>query len=429
MTGEQPRNPDRGKVTHGQPPQFEGDAGATKYGPEQTEVGLIDRELPSVLSELLSPTWSELGELKTQLINNLRNIIEKYLRSPDITDRSYKVLEKELVDRGLFLDIVDSIRAKRTQEAQGTEGTERLETITDIAFRYMRLLRKDDDRYQQLAGPVVEIANKLQQAVYKIELRQELPFETKEEFLKGLILHMVELILSINKISSYDSRFRGKEYRKEDIYHPNNAFLKALYTAASALVDQAAEVNQQASINAISSLLEMTKELWPDELESIHNKILLRILAMIENSVMENGKIDDNLKEQIADWFIKYFSRSTDKIKQFVSQLLRRVPSDLGLLETLSQKLNQLARENKNDDYWYKNIYLHECFYGKVTEMEALEWKVNMKRGIRELRKEIEALRKEIEALREENKGLRTQDQRLKELRRLLNQTGTDKEK
>ena len=52
-------------------------------------------------------------------------------------------------------------------------------------------------------------------------------------------------------------------------------------------------------IGPISSLLEMTKELRPDELSAIYTEIASTLLA--QNAMMENGNINDNLRKQFDE--------------------------------------------------------------------------------------------------------------------------------
>jgi hypothetical protein len=106
----------------------------------------------------------------------------------------------------------------------------------------------------------------------------------------------------VNLILNVDPEFRGRKSGISDLDHPNNALLTALYEAARTLLQKAAASNNSTELNeTISSLLEMTKELRPDELRPIYSKILILTSVMINELVMENGNINDNLRKQFDE--------------------------------------------------------------------------------------------------------------------------------
>ena len=163
-----------------------------------------------------------------------------------------------------------------------------------IAFEYIKRFERNVYRSEELASFVVEIARELKEAVYKIAYKRQFSYETKANFLNEFISLMVKLILNV------DPEFRGRKPGKY-INHPNNALLTTLNSAAYVLLNEAAtrakELNNpQELIGAISSLLEMTKELLLDELEEIYGEIRTKISTM-----MKNGNIDDNLRKQFDE--------------------------------------------------------------------------------------------------------------------------------
>jgi hypothetical protein len=104
----------------------------------------------------------------------------------------------------------------------------------------------------------------------------------------------------VNLILNVDPEFRGRKSGISDLDHPNNALLTALYEAARTLLQKAAASNNSTELNeTISSLLEMTKELRPDELSAIYTEIASTLLA--QNAMMENGNINDNLRKQFDE--------------------------------------------------------------------------------------------------------------------------------
>ena len=234
-------NLNEGEITHGQPPQFEDDAGAVDYESELTAAELMEREWLLLCLGL--------NELKKQLGDSLKEI----------------------------------------QGTEGTEGTAELETMIQKAFKYMQQFGRDDDRSKLLAGRVVQIADSLEAAV--ITRSTEFLYETKAGLLKRLISLMVVLILSVGP---NDSEFRGRKTEISSIDHPNNAFLRVLEEAANELLNEAEKLNDPRElIDATFVLFVMTKVLRPDELRPIYNKIVEKI-----SIIMKNGDIDNNLREQ-----------------------------------------------------------------------------------------------------------------------------------
>ena len=180
----------------------------------------------------------------------------------------------------------------------------------------------------------------------------------------------------VNLILNVDPEFRGRKSGISDLDHPNNALLTALYEAARTLLQKAAASNNSTELNeTISSLLEMTKELRSDELAPIYAKILVQIFVMIRGSVMENGNIDDNLIKQVTNWYINYFPFGdkgiTNQINQYVRKLLSLTESDLEFLETLTQRLDDLAYKTGNNYYRSLANYLNKCFSNPNKELEG----------------------------------------------------------
>jgi len=449
MTGEQPRNTGEEEETPSQPSQGErGD------GSKLTEAELMN--------QVLSPVWSELRRLRKEFGDRIIEAAEEYLKSSEINGSDRKSLEEDLANLKSFLDTVVS------GNTEGTKGTEGLEIMIKIAFGYIQRLGINDDTSQELAGLVVQIAGELKAAVDKIA-DTKFSYETKKEFLEGLISLIVKLILSvgpnyfkfrgrkpeisgferpnnallavelISNVGPNDSESREREPETSNINHPNNALLTALDEAAYALVDEAAAKaeelnNHQELINTISSLLEMTKELRPDELEEIYDKILLRIRLIIMNPVAAGKKvIDYNLIEQLANWYANYFARSQGGINQFITQLLALIPPDIELEKILSKRLYQLYRETRNTEYWNMALRLN----GNIELEERI---AGLRERIAELRRENAKLREEIAGLREEIAGLRERIAGLELIVQILlkklveivqgplNQTGTDEE-
>jgi len=437
MTGEQPRNTGEEEETPSQPSNPDENSGEEEETPNQPSQG--ERGDGSKLTEAesmereLSPVWSELRRLRKEFGDRIIEAAEEYLKSSEINGSDRKSLEEDLANLKSFLDTVVS------GNTEGTKGTEGLEIMIKIAFGYIQRLGINDDTSQELAGLVVQIAGELKAAVDKIA-DTKFSYETKKEFLEGLISLIVKLILSvgpnyfkfrgrkpeisgferpnnallavelISNVGPNDSESRGREPETSNINHPNNALLTALDEAAYALVDEAAAKaeelnNHQELINTISSLLEMTKKLLPDELKQIYDKILLRIRLIIMNSIMNPvvaGKkvIDSNLIEQLANWYANYFARSQGGINQFITQLLALIPPDIELEKILSKRLYQLYRETRNTEYWNMALRLN----GNIELEERI---AGLRERIAELRRENAKLREENAKLREEIAGLR----------------------
>jgi cell division protein FtsB len=351
----------QGEIDSAQPPQGEGGDGS-----KLTEAELMNQEL--------SPVWSELRELLRKLRNLIIETAEEYLKptNTNISDSDRKSLKDELA-----LLYTVSINP---------EGTEELEIMIKIALQYIQRLEIDYDRRKQLVNSVVKIAINLREAVYKIVYKQEFSYETKIDFLKGFISFMVNLI------SNFPLEFRGRKSGKY-IDYPNNVLLEVLDNAAYALLEvakkRAEELNNpQKLINTISRLLEMTKELWTDELRAIYSKILVLTSFMINELVMKNGDIDGLMKQLIIDWCINYFAKNEDTFDQFVNQLLNWIPPHLGLRETLSETLSKLASKTGNKKY---------------SDMASrLNRNTKLERSIEELKGEIARLKGEIARLKGE---------------------------
>jgi len=327
-------DPGGGERTTGQPPRDERDEGPKLTGAE-------------LMNEALSPVWSELSELLEQFRNSIIGAAEAYLKLSDVEDSHGQSSKKELEDLRFFLDTV----------LGNPKGTEGLEIMIKIAFEYIQRLGINDRRSRQLADLVVYlvvyIANKLRKAVDNIVFNKpQLSYETKKEFLEGLILYIVKLILSFGP---NDSEFRGRKSGKY-INHPNNDLCEVLDLAAYIFLrkeeERAKSLNNPLElIGPISSLLEMTKELRPDELRPIYSKILALTSFMINELVMENGDIDDLMKQLIIDWCINYFAKHGDTFDQFVNQLLNQIPPHLVSKETLSKELSKGASETGDTKY------------------------------------------------------------------------------
>ena len=344
---------------------------AINYKPEETEVELMKREL--------SPVWLTLREQREELRNYLIKTAKEYSQSPNINEPHRKSFKKELKYLESFSDTVVSRKnTKGTELTELTELTKGLETMIKTAFEYRRRLEieinnnsSDLLNSSNLLGDlgnssvllgffVVKTVHELNRAVYKIADTQ-FSYETKAVVLNKLIPFMVDLISNIDPgFSDFD-----------DI---NNTLLAGLEGAAYALVDQAAKAGHQELINAISELLKMTKELRSDELAPIYAKILVQIFVMIRGSVMENGNIDDNLIKQVTNWYINYFPFGdkgiTNQINQYVRKLLSLTESDLEFLETLTQRLDDLAYKTGNNYYRSLADYLNKCFSNPNTEQE-----------------------------------------------------------
>jgi len=223
----------------------------------------------------------------------------------------------------------------------------------------------------------------------------------------------------VNLILNVDPEFRGRKSGISDLDHPNNALLTALYEAARTLLQKAAASNNSTELNeTISSLLEMTKELRPDELAPIYSKILILTSVMINELVMENGDIDDLMKQLIIDWCINYFAEHEDTFDQFVNQLLNWIPPHLVSKETLSKELSK--RTSETGDTKYRDM------------ASRLNRNIELKRRITELEKENAELQVEIAEWRRKKEELEERIAKLERIvQRLSEQAGsqTDEEK
>ena len=401
-------DPGGGERTTGQPPRDERDEGPKLTGAE-------------LMNEALSPVWSELSELLEQFRNSIIGAAEAYLKLSDVEDSHGQSSKKELEDLRFFLDTV----------LGNPKGTEGLEIMIKIAFEYIQRLGINDRRSRQLADLVVYlvvyIANKLRKAVDNIVFNKpQLSYETKKEFLEGLILYIVKLILSFGP---NDSEFRGRKSGKyinhpnKYINHPNNDLCEVLDLAAYIFLrkeeERAKSLNNPLElIGPISSLLEMTKELRPDELRPIYSKILVLTSFMINELVMENGDIDDLMKQLIIDWCINYFAEHEDTFDQFVNQLLNWIPPHLVSKETLSKELSK--RTSETGDTKYRDM------------ASRLNRNIELKRRITELEKENAELQVEIAEWRRKKEELEERIAKLERIvQRLSEQAGsqTDEEK
>jgi len=274
MTVEQPRNLGGGEITPGQPPQVKGGADTTDY---------VQKRIRAELMNIgLIPIWSKLRGLRTKFGDHIIEIAKEYLGSLNIGDPDRKSLEEELANLISFLNEVSA----NPEEIRATEG---LEIMIKIAFEYIQRLGINDNRSQLLTNFVVEIAEEFREFVRKIAFKKQFLYETKADFLNELMSLIVELILNV------DPKFRGRKPEISEFDHPNNALLTALDLAASVLLGEAA-ADPQKLIGAVSSLLEMTKELRSDERKLIYDGIRQKISA-----VMATRNIDDNLREQFDE--------------------------------------------------------------------------------------------------------------------------------
>jgi phage gp36-like protein len=386
-------NSGEGGRTPNQPPQGEGVTGAIiNYGREKIKkllrllrspkrldergAGAINDESGQTEAELmnreLSPVWLTLREQREELRNYLIKIAQEYLQPTNIKRPYRESFKKELKYLESFSGT--AVLRKNTKGTEVTELTEGLETMIKTAFEYIRRLGINDnseinDNSNSLLATLVAktvyelniTARKINRAVYKIADTQ-FSYETKAVVLNKFISFMVDLISNIDPgFSDFD-----------DI---NNTLLAGLEGAAYALVDEAAKAGHQELINAISELLKMTKELRSDKLAPIYAKILVQIFVMIRESVMENGNIDDNLIKQVTNWYINYFPFGdkgiTNQINQYVRKLLSLTESDLEFLETLTQRLDDLAYKTGNNYYRSLANYLNKCFSNPNKELEG----------------------------------------------------------
>ena len=386
-------DPGGGERNTGQPPRDERDEGPKLTGAE-------------LMNEALSPVWSELSELLEQFRNSIIGAAEAYLKLSDVEDSHGQSSKKELEDLRFFLDTV----------LGNPKGTEGLEIMIKIAFEYIQRLGINDRRSRQLADLVVYlvvyIANKLRKAVDNIVFNKpQLSYETKKEFLEGLILYIVKLILSFGP---NDSEFRGRKSGKY-INHPNNDLCEVLDLAAYIFLrkeeERAKSLNNPLElIGPISSLLEMTKELRPDELGPIYDKILVLTYFMIDES-MENGDIDNSMKQLIINWCINYFAKHEDTFDQFVNELLNWIPPHLVSKETLSKELSKRASETGDTKYrdMASRLNRNRKLEKRIATLEDEITKLRIRNV--DLKEEIAGLEEDIAKLRRELTELRTQVQ------------------
>jgi hypothetical protein len=377
---------DRRGITPGRPPQVEGGDGS----------GLTEAEL---MEQELSPVWSELRRLRREFGDRIIETAEKYLESSEINDSDKKSLEEELANLRSFLDKVSG----------NPEGTEGLEIMIKIAFEYIQRLGINDRRSRQLGDLVVQIAIQLKEVVDNIAYKKQYPYETRVNFLRGLISLIVKLILSVGP---NDSEFRGIKSGKY-INHPNNDLSKVLDLAACVLLEEEREKalnNLPKLIGPISSLLEMTKELRPDELGPIYDKILVLTYFMIDES-MENGDIDNSMKQLIINWCINYFAKHEDTFDQFVNELLNWIPPHLVSKETLSKELSKRASETGDTKYrdMASRLNRNRKLEKRIATLEDEITKLRIRNV--DLKEEIAGLEEDIAKLRRELTELRTQVQ------------------
>ena len=430
ITPGRPSNPPEdlggGEITTGRPPQEKRGAGTVNYESEQTA-----------------------AELMNQVLSLVRSGLREWLQGLEPE-------EKDLANLKSFLDTVVS------GNTEGTEGTAELETMIQEAFKYIQQFGIDNTGSRLLANLVVQIAVKLRKAVDNIVFKPQLSYETEKEFpeglekefleglekefLEGLILCIVKLILSVGP---NDSEFRGIKSGKyinhpnKYINHPNNALSEVLDFAAYIFLrkeeERAKSLNNPLElIGPISSLLEMTKELRPDELRPIYSKILALTSFMINELVMENGDIDDLMKQLIIDWCINYFAEHEDTFDQFVNQLLNWIPPHLVSKETLSKELSKRTSETGDTKYsnmasrLNRNTGLEKRIEGLQVEIAELRIKnLDLKERIAELEEEITGSKRRNTRLEEENERLRRRIEELERMvQRLLERAGiqTDEE-
>jgi len=198
----------------------------------------------SNLELLKSPEASELLILillEEELRDRLIKILEEKLRSPEISDEIREHLENDLAQLGPNITELE------------------LGTMIRIAFKYIQLSETDKADLAQL---VVKIADRYEAFASKITIF------THKRVLYESISRIVRSILSVN-----DDSNDPKPEISSLLNRLKNALLSALDEAACTLLDQAAEAGRQELIGAISSLLEMTKGLQPDEQKTIRQYI------------------------------------------------------------------------------------------------------------------------------------------------------------
>ena len=209
----------------------------------------------------------------------------------------------------------------------------------------------------------------------------------------------------VNLILNVDPEFRGRKSGISDLDHPNNALLTALYEAARTLLQKAAASNNSTELNeTISSLLEMTKKLRPDELRPIYSKILVLTSVMINELLVMKNRDRDNIdinsiKQLIINWCINYFAKHEDTFDQFVNQLLNYIPPHLVPKETLSQILTDLASETGDTKYSNMASRLNRDIESKkrITELEVKNAELEVKNA--ELKERIAELEERIAEL------------------------------
>ena len=160
-------------------------------------------------------------------------------------------------------------------------------------------------------------------------------------------------------------------------------------------------------IGPISSLLEMTKELRPDELRPIYSKILVLTSVMINELLVMKNRDRDNIdinsiKQLIINWCINYFAKHEDTFDQFVNQLLNYIPPHLVPKETLSQILTDLASETGDTKYSNMASRLNRDIELKrrITELELKNAELEITN--RELKERIEELERIVLRLSEQ---------------------------
>jgi len=247
------RNPGEGGRTPGQPSNQGGDLGRSEITSGQPPQGERGAELMKLLQ---SPEASErlgLGVilllLKAELRDRLIEILQEKLKSPKISHEIREHLKNDLAQLGPDI----------------TELELELGTMIRIAFKYIQPSETDKDDLAQL---VVKIADRYKAFVSTITRFTQFPYEMNKKVLNLHILNLVGSIVNVNR-NSNDPIFRGRKQISPLLDSLKNALLSALYEAACTLLDRAAEAGHQELIGAISSLLEMAKELRPDEQKTI----------------------------------------------------------------------------------------------------------------------------------------------------------------
>jgi len=266
MTPGQHPNPREQGINPNQPSnQGENLEKGTTATPDQSTQYEPSAELAKLL---LSPEASERIRLK----------LESLLFEAELRDLLIKILEEKLKSPKISNEIREHLKNDLAQ--LGPDITElELGTMIRIAFKYIQLSELSETNNIQhiqlsktdkddLAQLVVKIADRYKAFVSTITRFTQFPYEMNKKVLNLHILNLVGSIVNVNR-NSNDPIFRGRKQISPLLDSLKNALLSALYEAACTLLDRAAEAGHQELIGAISSLLEMAKELRPDEQKTI----------------------------------------------------------------------------------------------------------------------------------------------------------------